>query len=423
MLAPGIVGRPGRKMHAFMRRDTGEKTRYPGVFRINDKTYRVTAKFCDPRNGRLRQVERIIEGVTAQEAARKRADVLTELKEGTGAPQPEKRRLRDCAESWLELKAPGLDPRTAEIYAYRLALILGETGAPGSLGDYFIDALQPEDIQRWVNAKLKEEYAPESIKGSLRVLRTMARKSRLANLVMFIDEIVDVPESVEKEENTLSEDELSAFLAAMQTEFPQHYALTVVLASTGLRFCHASALRWEDIDEAKGVIVVRRKNIYGRIGAVSRKKRAPKNIPLHPKVLDVLKWHRRELVANQHPGLSDGYMFPSRTGTLRQPSSLYKAWTRCLEAAGIQRRFTVHGMRHAFNDITRRAKVDPLVIRSITGHVTEEMRADYSTVDLAERHQALATVLRLVPGVANDEATDAGMDRGMDPDPKAETAG
>jgi integrase/recombinase XerD len=239
---------------------------------------------------------------------------------------------------------------------------------------------------------------------------------------MFIDEIVDVPEGEQKEDNTLSEKELSAFLAAMQAKFPQHYALTVILASTGMRFCHASALRWEDIDEAQGVIVVRRKNILGRIGPVSRKKRAPRTIPLHPKVLEVLKWHHAELVAEEHPGLGGGFMFPTRTGTLRQPSSLYKAWARCLEAAGINRRFTPHGMRHAFNDITRRAKVDPLVIRSITGHVTEEMRADYSTVELNERHEALSTVLRLVPGV-NGMDEPKGMDRGMDRTSGTKTAG
>jgi hypothetical protein len=128
--------------------------------------------------------------------------------------------LHDCAESWLGLKSPGLDHRTADTYAYRLALVLGEQGKPGNLGDLFVDAIEPEDIQRWVNATLKDGYSPESIRGCARVFRTMARKSRPANIVMLLDEIVDVPEGVEKEDNTLSEDELAAFLAAMLPKFP-----------------------------------------------------------------------------------------------------------------------------------------------------------------------------------------------------------
>jgi hypothetical protein len=73
-------------------------------------------------------------------------------------------------------------------------------------------------------------------------------------------------------------------------------------------------------------------------------------------------------------------------------------------------------MGHAFIDITRRANVDPLVIRSITGHVTEEMRADYSTVDLHERHQALATVLRLVPGPPGPDSGGGGRRYGPGPE-------
>ena len=63
---------------------------------------------------------------------------------------------------------------------------------------------------------------------------------------------------------------------------PQHFALVAVLAFTGLRFCHASALRWEDVDADNGVLRVVRKNIRGRVGPVSRKKRAPREYPLHP---------------------------------------------------------------------------------------------------------------------------------------------
>ena len=55
-------------------------------------------------------------------------------------------------------------------------------------------------------------------------------------------------------------------------------------------------------------------------------------------------------------------------------------------------RFTVHGLRRTFNDITRRVHVDPLVIKSLTGHVTEDMREHYSTIDLDEKRRAVAAV-------------------------------
>jgi integrase len=45
----------------------------------------------------------------------------------------------------------------------------------------------------------------------------------------------------------------------------------------------------------------------------------------------------------------------------------------CLKSAGIEERFTVHGLRRTFVNLARRAKVDSVVTRSLTGHVTLKM--------------------------------------------------
>jgi integrase len=84
----------------------------------------------------------------------------------------------------------------------------------------------------------------------------------------------------------------------------------------------------------------------------------------------------------QNEGLAKGYMFPSRTGTLRTPNSLDAAWRACLEKAKIGKRFTVHGLRYTFTDLVRRANVDAVVRRALTGHVTEEMQRHYSHVGI-----------------------------------------
>ncbi|MCU1276595.1 MAG: integrase family protein, partial [bacterium] len=96
---------------------------------------------------------------------------------------------------------------------------------------------------------------------------------------------------------------------------------------------------------------------------------------------------------------------PSETGTLRVPSSVQKAWRRALKAAGIKRGFTVHGLRRTFNDLARRAGVDAVVTRAMTGHVTERMREHYSTVVLDEKRSAMTNVLQLVCGGVADEAS------------------
>ena len=90
-------------------------------------------------------------------------------------------------------------------------------------------------------------------------------------------------------------------------------------------------------------------------------------------------------------------MFPASNGALRTPSGLQHAWKRCLQETGIEERFTIHGLRYTFTDLVRRAKVDAVVRRALTGHVTPQMQRHYSSVSLDEKRDAVATVHSLVP--------------------------
>jgi len=107
---------------------------------------------------------------------------------------------------------------------------------------------------------------------------------------------------------------------------------------------------------------------------------------------------------------SRGGCSPSDNGKLRFPGCLRSAWEGSRKAAKISRRFTVHGLRRTFNDLARRAGIDSVVIRSITGHVTESMREHYSIVGLDEKQAAIGNVLRLV---AATKGGDLGGDRGL----------
>ena len=161
------------------------------------------------------------------------------------------------------------------------------------------------------------------------------------------------------------------------------------------RFCHASALRWEDWDEEASVLHVRRKHVRGKVGPISRKKRAPALIPVEEALAEVLNEHRARLRRTEEI-FTTGWMFPSEVGTLRVPSTLDKAWAACVKAVGITHRFTPHGLRYTFTDLVRLAKVDAVVRRALTGHVTEEMQRKYSTVGLDEKRSALAGALAVL---------------------------
>ena len=58
-------------------------------------------------------------------------------------------------------------------------------------------------------------------------------------------------------------------------------------------------------------------------------------------------------------------------GGVRPPSVLTKPFTDVAEEMDLGKQFTQRGLRRTFNDLARAARVDSLVTRSISGHVTE----------------------------------------------------
>jgi integrase len=372
-----------------------------------DRFY-LRARITDSRTGQKKEVDKVVEAANAREAAAIRAELIDSSACG---PATGRMRVGDFARSWLESKGRIIDSDTLDGYTNAL-----DNHILPALGTYYYDALRPADVQAWINKSLsgtwakkrkkqsavekkERRYSVTSVHSWFRVLRNMTRDA-VAQLDLPRDPTTRVtfPDRDEQEgANALTAPQLANFLDAMKFKHPRNYSLAATLAFTGLRFCHASALRWEDIDEEKGVLRIQRKQKRGDVGPVSRRKRAPRELPLVPELASILREHRKTLLSDQAPGFDSGWVFPSDAGTLRTPGSLVKAWRACAKAAGIKERFTVHGLRRTFNDLARRAGVDAVVTRSITGHVTEQMREHYSSVDLDEKRAAIANVVRLVP--------------------------
>ncbi len=306
-------------------------------------------------------------------------------------------RIADFARTWLASKALSLDAGTARTYTKAL-----EDHVLPALGALDYAALKKVDVQRWVDDSLRRawttptgharSYSRSAVHGWFRVLRTMT-KDAVDDLELPRDPCARIrfpPADLTDGSNALTPTELARFLAVMRERYPQHHALVMLLAFTGLRFCHASALRWDDWDEPAALLRIRRKQVRGVVSPLTRKKRAPGVIPVEPVLAAALREHRERL------GTRDGWMFPSEAGTLRTPNTMDKAWAACLAAASIQRRFTLHGLRYTFTDLIRLANTDAVVRRALTGHVTQEMQDHYSSVGTAEKRAAIAGAIRLV---------------------------
>src|SRR5580704_18437622 len=144
-----------------------KRTRYPGIFKT-DKGYRLRVRAKDPRTGTMKEANREYEGIDLKKAFLKQQQMRDEIRHGAIAV--ERLRVGEYAKHWIESKAPTVDPGTAERYADAL-----DDHVLPALGDYYYDQLTSVDVQKWVNAKHRDGYRRETIKGWFRVLRTMTR--------------------------------------------------------------------------------------------------------------------------------------------------------------------------------------------------------------------------------------------------------
>jgi len=371
----------GVGMHAWAERLTmkekGTRTRrYPGVYRIDERTFRIRVKALDPRTGKTKEVQKLLEGLSAHEANARRDGLARQIHEGGG--ERKRDRLGDFAKWWLRAKLPTLKPSTQAKYADAL-----EDHVLPVLGDVYVDAVGHADIVK-LREQLGARFAPATVNGILRVTKTLFRDA-VAELDLPKDPTIRVkalPEArPDDEPNVLTAGELRKFLDAARTVAPRHHAMLATLALTGMRFGECAALRWEDIDG--DVIRIRRSHWHGKV--TTTKTGRSRTVPLDPMLAEILRGH----------GGGTGYVFPTARGTLRVPSSLQKPLRKASKAAGIATKLTVHGLRRTFNNLVRQAAGE-IAARAILGHVTERMTEHYSHVGTDEKQSAVRKVCELV---------------------------
>ena len=90
-------------------------TRYPGVYRMDENRYWIRGETTDLRTGKKKEVCKLLDGVSLQEAARQRAELI----EGAKNPGPiaARMRVRKYAKLWIESKRLRIDKSTAGTYS------------------------------------------------------------------------------------------------------------------------------------------------------------------------------------------------------------------------------------------------------------------------------------------------------------------
>ena len=111
-------------------------------------------------------------------------------------------------------------------------------------------------------------------------------------------------------------------------------------------------------------------------------------------VMSVLRWHVDKQLITREMERSE-LLFPSEVGGFRSNSALTKPFKGIAKAMGLKKQISPKAMRRSFQDAMREAQVANVVVRSISGHLTEQMQQRYSTARGHEQEQAIARIVDL----------------------------
>ena len=222
------------------------------------------------------------------------------------------------------------------------------------------DKLTFEDVRTYQLHLVSRGLKPTTIHPILYALRFFYRTTLGRS---GVTEQISPPRRPDPLPTVLAPEEIVRFLKAVPGLKPRT-ALTTVYA-TGLRVAEAVSLTIKDIDSARMVIHVR----HGKGGR-------DRYVMLSAQLLAILRayWKRTRSQHWLFPG-SD----PSRPITAR---SLERACRRAAQAAGLDKRVTVHTLRHSFATHLLERGVDIRIIQDLLGHRHISATARYARVAL-----------------------------------------
>lgn len=203
-------------------------------------------------------------------------------------------------------------------------LQLDENGAPRSeIGKKLLHQVNAHDIDTLLQAKLKEGLAPQTVahlRNHLRRLFTWAiKKARLlrGENPGSQSEPIELPEP---QPRALTDGQLAAVLEAAAD--PEIRLLLIVAALTGMRKGELLGLRWQVVDEGRGVIHVSKS--YG--GKTKSKK--TRLVPIPPQL--------RPFFALARNKAKSDYVFPGPDGRMRTKDfDTAGIFRTCLKRAGL----------------------------------------------------------------------------------------
>lgn len=325
--------------------------------------------------------------------------------------------LKDFASVWYnEVKAPsGIKPTTLQNYRARIECYIIPV-----LGDMRLDAIRPEDCQRFVNRLRAREFAESTIRDVFNVLWAILETARKWR---YISEnpagLIDKPKVEQHEPQPFSLEELCRVLVAAEQH--RQGAAFWTAATLGLRLGELLGARWVDLDWTKAELTIAQQvqllnhrdadgvmHYVVTIMSSPKTKAGKRTIPVPPALLERLRAHWKRQAEERlfvGPKWKDhDLIFPSHVGTPISPRNFEGVWYRLRTKAGIGADRNFHLFRHTASTLMGVAGVIEEVRAAILGHSKKGITQYYThSTAPAMRHATEAVEQFLLDALADDQ--------------------
>lgn len=297
--------------------------------------------------------------------------------------QPTRLTLQEVAEQWLEgAKAGAIRARSRKPYkpsalrGYEHSL---KQYVLPTLGTKKLSNIDRSDIQALVERLLAEGLSPSTVRNALLPLRAIYRRG-LRQGIVAVNPTRDIELPLAEARRTVDLDkaDIEPLLSALP-EADQPLWATAFYA--GLRRGELRALRWEDVDLARGAIRVERGWDDKEAEIEPKSKKGRRVVPLTPTLRDYLAEHKmRTGRAGTDLVFGTGPRQPFTPSNIRKRAA--KAWERANakqreEGLPLLVPVTLHQARHAYVSLMADAGFTLERIGDYVGHSSAYMTDRY----------------------------------------------
>ncbi len=292
-------------------------------------------------------------------------------------PEKSKFTLKDCAEIWLNVTVPAICKESTQT-DYKSIV---DNHILPVIGDEEVSAITRLQIKTLLLEKIKDGLSPSTVSHIKSCI------SGMMNIAVDNGEIDTNPahrlgklfrkDNTNNRINPYSKEELALLLQAFQKYRPEHLALVLLLARTGVRLGEAFGLQWGDVNFEERLICINRTYSCLRLGTPKNGKTRMIDMSKQlTQTLTELKKEREKEVENGRWKKLPAWIFVNNAGNPLDSNGWRKrVFYKVLEKANL-RKIRIHDIRHSYASLLIQAGESLAYIRDQLGHHSISVTVD-----------------------------------------------